>query len=170
MLRWADKHRCQQSLRRHMRLCTALPRRKDLSVWNHRLSCAGPSKIRGTRPTASSSHFRKWWISLINARWVEWLWNRRVEYWAIRSSVRSFARTAHSLTHSRAHRKVTYVYKLNASISYSFSPLCNGGRLRAIFRAITPPKKNFPKGLMHGLWVYEMWNRMWNSIEQSMTP
>ena len=29
--------------------------------------------------------------------WGEWLWNRRVEHWAIRSSVRSFACTAHSL-------------------------------------------------------------------------
>ena len=28
--------------------------------------------------------------------WVGWLWNRRIEYKAIRSSVRSFARTAHS--------------------------------------------------------------------------
>ena len=40
--------------------------------------------------------------------WVEWLRDRRVEYWVIRSSVRSFPRSdAHSL-----------------SISYCFNPLC----------------------------------------------
>ena len=31
-----------------------------------------------------------------DVHWVEWLWNPRVEYWAIRSPVPSFARTAHS--------------------------------------------------------------------------
>ena len=31
-----------------------------------------------------------------NARWVEWQWNWRVEYWAIRSSICSFTRTGHS--------------------------------------------------------------------------
>ena len=30
----------------------------------------------------------------------EWLWNRRVEYWAIRSSARSFNRTAQSFAGS----------------------------------------------------------------------
>ena len=34
------------------------------------------------------------------AQWVESIWNRRVEYWAIRLSARSFARTAHSFTWS----------------------------------------------------------------------
>ena len=81
------------------------------------------------------------------AHWVERLWNRRVEYWAIRSSVCSITRTAHSfacsallaslarsaalirslarsLSHSGAHGKATYVYEFNASISYSFNPLC----------------------------------------------
>ena len=41
-----------------------------------------------------------------------------------------FARTlrcAHSLTRSRAHGKAVYVDELNASISYSFNPLCGGG-------------------------------------------
>ena len=33
----------------------------------------------------------------ISARWVERLWNRRVEYWANHSSAHSFAHTAHSL-------------------------------------------------------------------------
>jgi len=70
-----------------------------------------------------------------------------VKYRAIYSSVRLFARTAHSfacsalltllarsaalirslarsLTHSGAHGLVINVYELNASISYSFSPLC----------------------------------------------
>ena len=74
-------------------------------------------------------------------------WNWRVGYWAIRSSARSFARPAHSfacsallaslarsaalirslalsLTRSRAHGKVVYVFEMNASISYSFNPLC----------------------------------------------
>ena len=80
-----------------------------------------------------------------SAQWVEWLWNRRVEYWVIRSSVCSFARTAHSFawsallaslarsaalihlfarsfTHSLSHfgadGKKVFVYGLNASISY----------------------------------------------------
>ena len=34
---------------------------------------------------------------------------------------------ARSLTHSRAHGKEIYVKKLNASISFSFNPLCGGG-------------------------------------------
>ena len=40
------------------------------------------------------------WIneSRSNAQWFEMMWNRRVEYWATRSSVRSFTRTAHSFT------------------------------------------------------------------------
>ena len=69
------------------------------------------------------------------------------EYWAIRSSVYSFARTAHSfacsallaslarsaalirslarsLTHSGAHGEEVFVYELNASISYHLRPLC----------------------------------------------
>ena len=45
--------------------------------------------------------------------------NRRVVYWAFRSSVRSFAPTAHS----GAHGKVVFVYELNTSISYSLTPL-----------------------------------------------
>ena len=67
---------------------------------------------------------------IMNLTWNEWLWNRRVEYWAIRSSVHSFTRIAHSfacsapfaslarsavlihsvacsLTHSGGHGKVT---------------------------------------------------------------
>ena len=55
---------------------------------------------------------------------VEWLWNRRVEYWAIRFSVCSFARTAHS----GAHGEEVCVFELNASISFSFNPLCGGSR------------------------------------------
>ena len=37
--------------------------------------------------------------------------------------IRSFAR---SFTHCRAHRKDIFVYKMNASISYRFNPLCDG--------------------------------------------
>ena len=77
------------------------------------------------------------------------IWNRRVEYWAIYSSARSFARTAHSfdcsallgslariaapirslacsLTRSQARGKEIYVYKLKSSIPYSFNQLCKG--------------------------------------------
>ena len=68
------------------------------------------------------------------------MWNRRIEHWAIRSSARSFARTAHSfaslrlfarslarsLTRFRAHGKVVYVFEMNASFSYKFGPLCSG--------------------------------------------
>ena len=38
----------------------------------------------------------------IASQWVEWLWNRRVEHWVIRSSARLFARTTHSYTCSLA--------------------------------------------------------------------
>ena len=55
-------------------------------------------------------------LAFMNARWVEWLRNRRVEYRAICSSARSFARTAHSFAHSGAHGKAIYVYELNPSI------------------------------------------------------
>ena len=71
----------------------------------------------------------------------------KLEYWATRSSVWSFARTAHSfacsallaslarsaalirslarsLTRSRAHGKAVFVYEMNASISSHFNPLC----------------------------------------------
>ena len=41
--------------------------------------------------------------------------------------IRSLAR---SLTHSGAHGKAIYVYKLNASISHHLSPLCSGPSLR----------------------------------------
>ena len=34
--------------------------------------------------------------SFLGAQWVQMIWNRRVAYWVIRSSVPSFARTAHS--------------------------------------------------------------------------
>ena len=60
------------------------------------------------------------------------LWNRRVDYWSLSLLiVHSFARMAHlfacsallaSLTHFGAHRKVIYVYELNALISFSFNP------------------------------------------------
>merc|ERR1712198_723910 len=42
-----------------------------------------------------------------------------------RAPLRSFARTTCSLTRSRAHGKQVFVYKTNASISYTFGPLCN---------------------------------------------
>ena len=35
-------------------------------------------------------------VVVYSALWVEITWNRHIENWAIRSSVRSFARTAHS--------------------------------------------------------------------------
>ena len=77
----------------------------------------------------------------IDALWVEMIRNWRVEYSVIRSSARSFARTAllaslvrsaalirffaRSLTRSRARGKEIYVIEMNASISYSFDPLCS---------------------------------------------
>ena len=69
---------------------------------------------------------------LVSAQWFQKTGNRRVEYWAIRSSVRSFARTAHSfacsallaslarsaaLIRSLAHGKKFFVFDINASIS-----------------------------------------------------
>jgi len=115
---------------------TAFP---SLEQWRHvsfQSSCKRPTSWR--------------WVG---AQWVEWLWNRRVDNWVIRSSFRSFARTAHSfacsallatlvrfaalirslarsLTHSGAHGKE--VYELNVSISYSFNPLC-GAPFRQAF-------------------------------------
>ena len=82
------------------------------------------------------------------AQRVEIIWNRRVEYWAIRSSAplhRSlirllrttrFARAlhcAHSFARSLAHslapeliRQWVFVCETNISISYSINPLCGG--------------------------------------------
>ena len=75
--------------------------------------------------------------------WVESMWKRRAEYWAIRCSVHSFARTAHSLATLRtgrftrtpccAHsftRSLTRTLRSSWKrdfcqwISYGFSPLC----------------------------------------------
>ena len=43
-----------------------------------------------------------------------------------RAPLRSFVRSlARSLTHSGAHGKETYVFELNALISYCFNPLCD---------------------------------------------
>ena len=42
-------------------------------------------------------------IPLSSPRWVERQWNRRVEYWGIRSFVHLFARTAHSFACPLAH-------------------------------------------------------------------
>ena len=77
---------------------------------------------------------KRWTDGQRDARWVEWLWNRRVEYWArslaplthslaphcslrSRASPRSFVRSHRSLTRSRAHGKEVYVFEMNASIS-----------------------------------------------------
>ena len=66
------------------------------------------------------------------AQWVEWLWNRRVQHWAICSSACSallawLTRSAHlfarSLTRSWAHGEKVFVYRMNASISFNFNPL-----------------------------------------------
>ena len=84
-----------------------------------------------------------------NEHWVETFWNRRVEHWAIRFSSRSFTRTAHSFiqymhcalrlralpcspdrslaqTALKAYCKMIQVYKLNASNSCDFYPMCIG--------------------------------------------
>ena len=60
---------------------------------------------------------------------VEWLWNRLLEYWA-RPFSSLLAPLTHSLArsmlaHSRAYTNEIFIYRLNASISYSFNPLCN---------------------------------------------
>ena len=80
--------------------------------------CAHPSIFEKARvhgfffskfPLEKKNPFHSWddimdgteWDSN-TAQWVKWLWNRRIEYWAIRS----FARTAHSFScyaHSFAH-------------------------------------------------------------------
>ena len=66
---------------------------------------------------------------------IEWLWDRRVEYWAIRSSARSSARTAHSfalrcghsfarsLSHSRPSSWKRGLYLWNECVDFiSFQP------------------------------------------------
>ena len=44
----------------------------------------------------------EYFCPIFNVSWitVEWLWNWRIEYWAIHSSARSFTSTAHSLAFS----------------------------------------------------------------------
>ena len=74
------------------------------------------------------------WVKL-SAQWAEWLWNRRVEHWAIRSSARSSARTAHtfalrcghsfarSLSHSRPSSWKKGLYLWNKCVDFiSFQP------------------------------------------------
>ena len=56
-----------------------------------------------------------WYI----AHWVEWLSNRRIEYWAICSSIRSFARTAHSFACSRQLAQ-TFARSLSRSLIISW--------------------------------------------------
>ena len=53
------------------------------------------------------------------AHWVEWRWNWRVEYWAIRSSVRSFAHTAHSFACSA----LLASFARSAALIHSLAPL-----------------------------------------------
>ena len=95
------------------------------------------------------------------AQWAEWIWNRRIGYWAIRSSARSFARTAHSfdcsallapltrsaalirsfarsLTHSIPKLKEVSDHEMNASIWYRLNPLGSGASKRASGRANGP--------------------------------
>ena len=52
----------------------------------------------------------------------EWPSTLRVDFTVILPTVRSFAR---SLTHSGAYGEMVLVYEINASISYSLSPLSN---------------------------------------------
>ena len=114
-----------------------------------RISAVGNKKV---------TQFQLMPISLIEFQlplhvgWIDFK-NRHVEYWAIRLSARSFARTAHSsacsallaslarsaalirslarsLTHSGAHEKVVFVHETNASIPCSFGPLCIGPSVR----------------------------------------
>jgi len=53
------------------------------------------------------------------------------------SALRSFVR---SLAHSGAHGKEVYVYELNASISYSFSPLCINANTTSVKGLAASPK------------------------------
>ena len=61
-----------------------------------------------------------------SAQWVDWLWNRRVEYWAIRSSVPSFARTAHSFACS------ALIASSARSAQHSLTPELMGKRLMSM--------------------------------------
>ena len=85
------------------------------------------------------------WLFRGAAQWVEWVRNRRIEYWAIRSSTCLFARTTHSfacsallallvrsttlicvlirsLTRSQAQRKEVFV-QVSVHVSDRFNPL-----------------------------------------------
>ena len=53
-------------------------------------------------------------------RWAEWLRNRRMEYWATRWSVCSFARTAHSFAWSALLASLAHSPALTRSLSRSF--------------------------------------------------
>ena len=55
-------------------------------------------------PNGSTALLKKPFSDKIAAHWVEWLWNRRVEYSTIHSSIRSFVRTPHSFAKLRTAR------------------------------------------------------------------
>ena len=101
---------------------------------------------------------------------TNWLWNERVEHWAIRSSARSFAHTAHSfacstllasITRSTAlilllarllshsHGKGGFVYESNALILYPFNLQCAATITATTFTTAastaTATKKLFPE-------------------------
>ena len=62
------------------------------------------------------------WAVLNHAHWVEWLWNRRVQYWAIHSSVRSFTRTAHSFVFYALLASLARSTALLRSLAHSLAP------------------------------------------------
>ena len=62
----------------------------------------------------------------VSWQWAKWLWNRRVECWAIHASTSSFARTAHSLSPAFKGKRFKYPFMFDKCTLrfHSFSTHC----------------------------------------------
>ena len=68
----------------------------------------------------------------MRAHWLERLWNRRVSYWAIRSSVCSFAHTTHSIACSALPTSLACSAALIRSLARSLTPELMGKQFMSI--------------------------------------
>ena len=75
-----------------------------------------------TREWLTTSRFQDSRVLNHGAQWVEWLWNWCVGYWAIRSSARSFARTADSFAWIALLASLARSTALICSLTHSLAP------------------------------------------------
>ena len=74
--------------------------RERVCVWACACVCVAIPRLCGSANSLISAMRVCVCVCVLAARWVEWLWNRRIEYWAFHSSARFFTRTAHSFAFS----------------------------------------------------------------------